>query len=166
MLTNDQTDLFQGIPGDARVWIYQADRKLNSESRMRVLNEVNSFIKEWKAHGNDLNAAGDLLFDQFVVLAVDERKAMASGCSIDSSTRKLKQIGESIDVNFFDRSNISYIVDNDIRQVPFRELKTLFDSGVITGETIIFDNTVQSVDELRMRWMVRLKDSPAWQLVK
>jgi hypothetical protein len=166
MLTHDQADLLEGIPDDARVWIYQADRKLNNDHQKLIKEELNSFINDWKAHGNDLKAAGELVFDQFVILGVDERQAIASGCSIDSSVRKMKELSDKLEVDFFNRSNIAYVENEDIRLVPFQELRSLFEMGVITGETVIFDNTIQKANELRIRWMVRLKDSPAWQLVK
>jgi hypothetical protein len=41
---------------------------------------------------------------------VDERKAGVSGCSTDSSVRFIKSLGEKYKVDFFNRTNLAFVV--------------------------------------------------------
>ncbi len=81
--------LFDELPPDARVWIFGAERPLVDTERARVLDEGDAFIGQWAAHDVPLTTARDLRYDQFIFVAVDERAAGASGCSIDALVRRM-----------------------------------------------------------------------------
>lgn len=152
---------FSSLPDSARVWVYQSDKQLSSEQRKIVADIVSSFLQEWNAHGNKLFAAGDVLFDRFVVLAVDEKKAEASGCSIDSSVRMIKKAGDQTGIDFFNRLNIAFLQEDGIKTMHFREVKEAYEEGELTEDSVVFDNTVETLEDLKKSWMLPLKDSPA-----
>ena len=80
------------LPPDARLWIFASGRPLSQTERARVLDEVDAFIGQWAAHDMPLTTARDLRYDQFIFVAVDERAAGASGCSIDALVRRIKAL--------------------------------------------------------------------------
>lgn len=162
----DSTKLFPGIPGIAKVWIYQADREFESGEREWIKHQLEQFVSEWKAHGSDLAAAAEIIADRFIILAVDEAQALASGCSIDSSVRKIREIGQKLGVDLLDRSRIAYEKNGEIHLVPFSQMKDKYASSEITDETPIYNNSIQNLGELRNGWIVKLKESPAMILVK
>ena len=67
----------------SRVWIYQSSRLFSLSEALEAEEQINAFAEEWKSHGADVDAFGNLLFGQFVVLMADETKAGVSGCSTD-----------------------------------------------------------------------------------
>ena len=83
---------FDQLPSDARLWIFAAERPLAAAESARVLEETDSFINQWMAHGVPLTAGRDLRHDQFVLVGVDERAAGVSGCSIDALVRRMQQL--------------------------------------------------------------------------
>ncbi len=83
---------FDQLPSDARLWIFAAERPLSPSESGRVLEETDSFINQWMAHGVPLTAGRDLRHDQFVLVGVDERAAGVSGCSIDALVRRMQQL--------------------------------------------------------------------------
>ncbi len=91
---------------NSRVWVYQADRFL-SETEVHWLDEqIEAFTKEWASHGSQLKATGTVLDSIFVVLSVNADESSASGCSIDSSVRFIKQVGAELNVDFFNRLKV------------------------------------------------------------
>ena len=85
---------FDELPGDARVWIFSAARKLTEPEQARLLAEVDAFINQWGAHAVPLTAGRNLVYAQFLFIAVDQRAAGPSGCSIDALVRRMKELQE------------------------------------------------------------------------
>ena len=78
------------MPSDSRVWVYQSPRLITSDEQQRLMSGLFSFIDSWTAHQAGLRAAGAILHDRFVVIAVDENHNHASGCSIDKMVHFMK----------------------------------------------------------------------------
>ncbi len=150
---------FEEMPGFARLWIYQADRKFTPADRTIVARSLMHLCEEWSAHGTPLHTSFSIEFDQFVVLAVDERAAGASGCSIDGTVRLLKDLQQTTGLDFFDRLKVAFIKDDAVSLFPLSELKTLFENNVLSSGQITFNNTLTTKAEWEHSWKVPVKDS-------
>ena len=80
------------MPDTARLWIYQAERKLTPNELKFVEDSTSKFLEAWTAHGNELRASHKLSHDQFLVIALDEGAGGASGCSIDASVNHVRRL--------------------------------------------------------------------------
>ncbi|MCY7409014.1 MAG: hypothetical protein LH473_01980 [Chitinophagales bacterium] len=69
---------------DSRTWIYLSKKEFSNEEVVELNSLLSVFCKDWAAHGNNLKAKGEVLYNRFIVLMVDETQAGASGCSIDT----------------------------------------------------------------------------------
>jgi hypothetical protein len=108
---------------DSRVWVYQSDRSF-SDSEVETINVMCSdFIKGWAAHGSPLKASFEVIDKFFLVLAVDQNVALASGCSIDSSVKFIKELEIKVKINFFNRMNLVVKNDEETKLIPFSELR-------------------------------------------
>ena len=85
--------IFPEFIPESKVWIYASNRELTQKDQETIASELEPFISEWAAHGKGLLGKSSILENRFVVLVVDESKAMASGCSIDTSVRFMKDLG-------------------------------------------------------------------------
>ena len=145
--------LFDELPPDASVWIFGAERPLVDTERARVLDEVDAFIGQWAAHDVPLTTARDLRYDQFIFVAVDERAAGASGCSIDALVRRMKGLQAELGVELVNHAPVLYRDGADIARVSRERFADLVESGSISQETVVFDNTVTTVGAVRDgRW--------------
>lgn len=153
-------DTLNSIASDSRIWIYGAERALNADETKLVRTQIQEFVVDWVSHRNELKAAADLLHDRFLVIAVDESQAEASGCSIDGSVNKIKEIGAEISVDFFNRMRFSYRdAQNNIQTVSKDEFKDLYHSGKLPNDTIVFDTLIKEVGELHQIFERPLEDS-------
>ena len=82
-------DLSQ-LPEEARLWIFSAERPLAAGEQSRLLAAVDDFIGQWKARDILLTAGRELRHGRFLFVAVDQRQAGPSGCSIDTLIRRMK----------------------------------------------------------------------------
>ena len=149
------------MPSDARVWVYQSNTILSDAEVNAIKNEGVHFISDWAAHGASLKASFDVLFNRFIVIAVDEQQAMASGCSIDKSVKFVKELEQKFKLNLFDRMQVAYRKGNEIIVCSLSEFEKLANQGLVNESTIVFNNMVSSKKAFDVEWEVPLKKS--WQ---
>lgn len=151
---------FDTLPPDARLWIFGAERPLSESERARVLEEVDAFIGQWTAHEVPLTTARDLRYDQFVFVAVDERTAGASGCSVDALVRRMKGLQAELGVELVNHAPVLYRDGAGIARVSRERFADLVESGTVSRQTVVFDNTVTTVGAVRDgRWELPAADS-------
>lgn len=149
---------FQKMPDYARVWVYQANKNL-SDSQVQAIQQVlENQINNWAAHGADLTGSVQILHNRFIIVTVDERQNQASGCSIDASTRWLKDLGTEMSLDFFDRS-IAFLNNNELQTVEIGKIKLLVYQEILTAETLIFNNLVANIQEFKNNWQIKASDS-------
>ncbi len=142
------------LPPHSRVWIYQADRVLNASEQEKISGYLQEFTRQWAAHGQALAAGFSLEKDRFIVLAVDENQAAASGCSIDSSVAIIKKIGEELSVDFFNRQLVAYYDKDEILVRQLHDFWALKKAGVISDDTPVFNNLVKNIAEFNTSWIL------------
>jgi hypothetical protein len=152
---------FDKLPSQARLWVFAADRTLSEAEAMQLLAETSSFLERWTAHNVALTAACKLEYDRFLMIAVDEATAGASGCSIDELYRRVRVLGETFGVNFMNNLSVYYRDGAGTIQTTTRsEFADLAASGKISEDTIVFDNSITSIEALRAgKWELPAKAS-------
>jgi hypothetical protein len=151
---------------NSRVWVYQSERKLSDNEAQEVQALLNSFTTGWTAHNNQLKAAGEIRYNRFIILIVDESQAGASGCSIDKSVHFMQQLQTKFNINLFDRFNLAYREGSEVLSVPRHNFEEKLKQGEINTNTIVFNNMVQNLTELNNKWEVPFKDSWHIQLFR
>ena len=150
----------------SRVWIYQADKKLTDDVVQQIQQELDKFTTGWTAHNNQLKAKGEVRYNRFLILIVNESQAGASGCSIDKSVHFMQNIGQHFNINLFDRFNLAYRDGEEILSLPRHAFEDMLKQGKINTETIVYNNMVQNLTELESKWEVPFKNSWHIQLFR
>jgi hypothetical protein len=152
---------FDQLPDDARLWIFSAERSLNSSEQAQLLAVVDRFIDQWRAHNVPLTAGRLLRYDRFLFVAVDQRAAGPSGCSIDALFRQTRVLEQALGAALFDDGAVVFRQGDAIERVSRDRFAELAAAGTVGPDTTVFDNTLTSVGEWRAgRWETRL--SNAW----
>jgi hypothetical protein len=147
---------FESLPAHARTWIYQSDKKITDREKDIISQALHTFTQQWSVHGVPMETSFDIRFDRFVILAANDQ---ASGCSIDSSVRAIKEVGESTGINFFNRDLVTFRTGDDLTEVSLGELKRKREEGVWHGETLVFNNLVNTKGDLEQHWIVPAKST-------
>jgi len=152
------TDLI-ALDDSSKVWVYHSSELIPEEKIPEIKNHIFNFVGQWVSHNNALKAYGNIFHNRLLCLFVDETKAGASGCSIDSSVRFLKKLGDHYNVDFFDRMIFSYILDDEVLTASRPELKNLYEQKVVSDDTLFFDPLVKNKEQFIQSWLVPLGDS-------
>lgn len=139
-------NIFPNLPDSSRVWIYQSQTPIPQEAQTEIQIKLDEFVRQWAAHKVQLYGGSAILEDYFIVLAVDESKTMASGCSIDTSVHFIKTIEKEYNLNLFDRLNVVIEQNGEKKIVHFSEV------GNYAGATF-FNPMVTTLGEFREKWV-------------
>ena len=113
------------------------------------------------AHDVLLTAARELRYDRFLFVAVDQRKAGPSGCSIDALFRQTKAWEQEIGIELVNYAPVVFRQGSAIERVPRHQFTKLAAAGKVSLETMVFDNTLICVGDIRAgRWETPLAN--AW----
>ncbi len=151
--------LFEELSDSSRLWIYQAGRIFTSEEEGLINKELEAFCETWVAHGHPLKTSFRIAHHQFIILAADESYQLPSGCSIDSSVHIIKTLQAEAGIDFFDRTQIAFKLNDEVKLFPMTKLKEEFTNGTLTPETLSFNNLVTTKLEWQNNWLVSVKNS-------
>ncbi|MDC6353800.1 MULTISPECIES: ABC transporter ATPase [Robiginitalea] len=150
---------FEELPEEARVWVYQANRPLTDEEAVTFRAELETFLKEWTAHGADLRAGCQLPYNRFVVIGLDQDVNAASGCSIDASVRFIQSLEEKYEIALLDRMNVTYRQGEYLAYKPLADFRKMAKDKAVSGKTVVFNNLVTNKREFENDWEVPASES-------
>ncbi|HEY3133791.1 MAG TPA: hypothetical protein VGJ47_04110 [Gemmatimonadaceae bacterium] len=157
----------EDLPDSSRTWVFGSDRTLDAEKSKILMKEVDAFLHQWKAHGEELTTGRDWRYGRFLMVAVDQSSAGASGCSIDGLFRALKSLEPKLGASLVTSGLIFYCdEDGAVQSVTRERFGALGAQGKIGPQTRVFDPTVTSLGEWRARFVLDLKDSWHFKLIK
>lgn len=142
-----------------RIWIYQSNRELTETEANRILEKLTAFTAQWRAHGKQLAAWAEVRYNFFIIITVNEAVAPPTGCSIDKSVHLLKELEQELNVDLFDRMQITYKDGNRVKVTSRAGFEQLINDGTIHEDTTVFNNLVQDRKDLETTWEIPLKDS-------
>src|SRR5688572_21632168 len=144
---------FDQLEDSARIWIYQAGRKLTESEKNTISETLSAFTHQWVAHGNPLKTSFKIFHDQFIVLAADENFEQASGCSIDGAVRTIQQINNQYALSLFDRTKVVFL-KNEIIVIDSADLLKTLEQGIWKQDTPTFNNVLTTKGDLDKHWVV------------
>lgn len=150
---------FDEMAESSRIWVYQADRMLTDSDESRIQERCIEFFDQWAAHGQSLKSSFKIVHHKFLIVSVDESHNQASGCSIDASVALMKELEQELNINFFDRTRVSFLVDDEIFDLPMSDIKSSVSEGKIEANTITFNNLVEDIGAFNQNWKVEAKNS-------
>lgn len=152
---------FEQLPGEARLWVFAASESIDEAAERDLLQRVDAFLEGWNAHGHPLVGARDWREGRFLFIAVDERSAPPSGCSIDALHRALKDFEHDRGVGLTDHIEVVYRgLDGGISRAARPAFAKLAKAGEVNLETVVFDTTITRKGDIEARFEVAARD--AW----
>ncbi len=151
--------LFESLPDESRVWVYQSNRKFTDDEVAEIETALRNFVDEWAAHGTGLEASYLVLYNRFIILAVNQENQSATGCSIDASVHFIQQLEQKYKVDLLDRMNVSFKQGEFITYKPLTDFKKMAKEKSVSANTIVFNNLVNTVGEWKDYWEVPAGES-------
>lgn len=150
---------FNSLPDTSRIWIYQANRKFTEEETREIEEALGHFIEEWTSHGRGLKAGYDLKYNRFIIIALDQSAAAASGCSIDASVHFVQSLEQKYGVDLLDKMNVTFKQGEYVTHKSLTDFKKMAKDKAVSSSTIVFNNLVTNISEYKDHWEVPASES-------
>ena len=134
---------FHTLPEESRIWIYAAEQKLTNEQENHILKDISDHLQNWEAHKVPLAAGIIILESHFIVVALDDSKNGASGCSIDTLQNTIQDLEKELSISLMNRLNVFCRIDDEIQCISSFKLGSLAKS-----DTLFYDLTIQKKSDL------------------
>lgn len=151
--------LVKDLAPASRVWIYQSNRELSPAETELLQKYAEQFVHNWMAHGKPVHGWAETKYNRFLILFADEEATAVSGCSIDSSVAFVKRVQAELGIDFFDRKQMAWLENGDVKTKVMHEFWALRKAGVITAETLVFNNLVKDKAEFDASWITSFDKS-------
>ena len=166
MSFNISEHLPEDFAPNSRVWIYQCNRIFFMQEALDMEPMFTEFVASWNSHGTPVKGYANLFFGRFIILMADENATGVSGCSTDSSVHLIQSIEEKFSVNMFDRTLLSFYINDKVEQLPISQLSYAIENKFIKPSTLYFDNTVLTKIILENNFFLRTKKLSLQPLLK
>ena len=137
--------------------IFAGDKKISEAQSQMLVAEMQSFCQSWTAHDMPVTGSAQMMYDQFLFVAADER-TFPTGCSTDEMFRRVRMIGETYGIEFFGTPRVQYRDGDLIKSINRFEFGVV--SKNISSDAIVFDNTLTTLQEFRNgKWELPARES-------
>jgi hypothetical protein len=147
------------LSASSRIWIFQSSKLLTNELIEKISEELGQFLSGWAAHGAQLFSGFEILHNRFIIIAVDENHASATGCSIDKLMRLVQRIDNDHKLDLLNRLKVAYVSGSEVLECDVNQFRALLASGKLNENTLVFNNLVQDISEWRANWRTTVAKS-------
>jgi len=150
---------FQKLPDNAKVWIYQSNRKFYPTEIEELKTKIEVFLSSWKNADIDIIASYQFLYNRFIIFSVDETLDKLGIDAIDASVAFILQLQADYNIELLDKLNVCFKQGEFVQYKELKEFKKLLKSKSISEKTIVFNNLINTKEELENNWEIPLEDS-------
>ncbi|GAB4405806.1 MAG: hypothetical protein OHK0053_31840 [Microscillaceae bacterium] len=151
---------FASLPITSRLWIYQADRFLSTDEEKKAQAALQSFLGEWTAHQQALQASGRVAQQRFLLIAVNEGFQPVSGCAIDASVHFLQALGQQLSLNWFERQKVIFEnAPGQLSELGLAEIPKAVAEGRLQPDSPVFNTLLSSIGEWQQKWPQPARDT-------
>ena len=150
---------FSEMSKDSRIWIYQSNRKFIPSEIEEINSKTVAFLNSWASHGTEMLCSYQIKYERFIIIALDESKTSASGCSIDSCVHFIQELEKKFKVILLDKMNVAFKQGDYITYKSIQDFKKLVSKKSVSKKTIVYNNLVVDIDDFNSNWEVPASDS-------
>lgn len=149
---------FEKLSPQAKVWVYPSSRKFYPQEIEGLKEKLHEFVAEWKKDVEGFVASCTLLYNRFVVFAVEENVAITNE-DVDKQVAFVLQLQSDYEIELLDKMNVCFKQGEHVQYKELKEFKKLLKNKSVSSKTVVFDNLIQTKEELENYWEVPITES-------
>lgn len=150
---------FESLSKSAKTWVYPASRKFYKNELEKIESKVNAFISNWKKEDSEFKASYQFLYDRFIIILAEDQEGKLTNQDLDQVVGFILQIQADYDLELLDRMNVCFKQGEFVQYKEIKEFKKLLKNKSVSNKTIVFDNLIQTKEELEYFWEVPITES-------
>lgn len=154
MLTDYQT-----LSSESKVWIYPSSRKFYKEEIEELEEKIKQFLDGWKKEDENFKSSYQFLYNRFIIIAAEDENTSISSQDIDTLVGFIFELQNHYKIELLDRMNVCFKQGEYVQYKELKDFKKLLKNKSVSEKTIVFDNLIQSKEELEHFWEVPIAES-------
>lgn len=150
---------FESLSESAKTWVYPASRKFYKEELSAVENKIKDFVSDWKKDDTEFKASYQFLYDRFVVVLAEDPEGKLTNQDLDQVVAFILSLQADYQLELLDRMNVCFKQGEFVQYKEIKEFKQLLKKKSVSKKTIVFDNLIQTKEELQHFWEVPITES-------
>ena len=150
---------FNQLPDTSKIWIYQSDRKFYPQEVDEIKQNIEVFLNTWKNKEEDLKASYQIKYNRFIIIAVEPTDSSLTVEAIDTSVMFIMQLQETYKIELLDKLNVSFKQGEFVQYKELKAFQKLVKSKSISAKTIVFNNLINTKEELESDWEIPITES-------
>lgn len=150
---------FETLTDDAKIWIYQSSRKFYPEEITKIEEQIINFLKSWNDSENELIASYQIKYNRFIIIGVNQTTNSISVDAIDASVMLILDLQTQFDVLLLDKLNVCFKQGEYVQYKDLKEFQKLLKKKAVSSKTIVFNNLINTKQELNDNWEIPITES-------
>ena len=150
---------FQTLSNESKVWIYPSSRKFYKEEIEALEEKIKLFVDGWKKEDKNFKCSYQFLYNRFIIIAAEDDNSSITSKDIDTLVGFIFELQNHYEIELLDRMNVCFKQGEYVQYKELKDFKKLLKNKAVTEKTIVFDNLIQSKEELEDFWEVPISDS-------
>tara|TARA_B110000305_G_C19448445_1_gene646286 strand:- start:39 stop:566 length:528 start_codon:yes stop_codon:yes gene_type:complete len=150
---------FNSLPDNSKIWIYQSNRKFYPQELDAIKNKIESFLNQWTNDNKTIQASYEIKYDRFILFAVDAANSPLSLNAIDQSVSFIIEIQEIYSVELLDKLNVCFKQGEHVQYKDLKTFQKLVKNKSVSSKTIVFNNLINTKEELENNWEIPITES-------
>jgi len=150
---------FDTLPENSKIWIYQSDRKFYPQEIEEISQKIESFLNSWSQDSEGISASYQIKYNRFIIFAVDTSNISLSIASIDASVMFIINLQSEYKIELLDKLNVCFKQGKFVQYQELKAFQKLIKSKSISAKTIVFNNLINTKEELVDSWEIPITES-------
>jgi len=150
---------FDDIIDTAKIWIYQSDRKFYKEEISKINEKIEYFLHQWEHNGSPIKSSYSIKYERFIILAANPSDEFLSTEAIDASVTFILNLQTEFNIELLDKLNVCFKQGEFVQYKDVLTFKKLIKSKSISSKTIVFNNLINTKEELEYNWEIPITES-------
>jgi hypothetical protein len=150
---------FDEIADDSKLWIFPSSRKFYPQELAGLNIKLEDFFNTWKNEGAPLTCSYRLIYDRFIVIAVDTTLINLTIEAHDQLSDFIQQLEQEFSILLMDKINVCYKQGEFVQYKDIKDFRQLIKNKGVSPKTTVFNNMITTKEELSYLWEINIMDS-------
>lgn len=150
---------FNELPDNSKIWIYQSNRKFYPQELESIHNKIEEFLNQWSNNTLSLQASYQIKYNRFIVFAVDATDITLSTAAIDQSVTFIIELQNLYNIELLDKLNVCFKQGEHVQYKDLKSFQKLLKNKSVSPKTIVFNNLINTKEELENNWEIPITES-------
>ena len=150
---------FLDFPDSSKVYLYPSSRKFYPQELDQIQKDLDLIKEKVNEEGWTENFDLKLIYGRFIIGVSEISEPGNLSKLANFLSQEILKLEQSYQIQLLDKMNVSFKQGQYIQYKDLAEFKKLIKNKAVNAKTIVFDNLVETLEDLNLYWEVPLEES-------